>query len=540
MPPRFKAEQTEQKLRGGYYTPQKYTDYISHWVMQQRPKRVLEPSCGDGAFLRSLIKLNADQFTRLHAIEIDPLEAGKALMVLDQQPGQHHIQRRDFLGFARQHIQQNKPGFNAVVGNPPYIRYQFLGPDFQTQAQHLMSALGLNFTKLANAWVIFVIACIAMLEKGGRLGMVIPSEVLHVLYAQELRNFIWQHCAKTMIINPSEIWFKGTTQGTVMLLLEKKSHPDQHSLIKIRTVNNDEFLQQTPEQLFPEQDFIPQFEGKWVEALLSKDDLALYHRAIQHPDMHRMGEFAKASAAITTGANEFFVISEQEARQSELQPYCVPAFSKSHHCLGIIYDQPQHELNQVQQERVNLIKLDALSVDPPVLRHIAQAEAKGLHQRYKCRVRTPWFVVPEVKPQAACMNKFSHECPRLIVNDLKAYTTDGYYVVKVDPQIEVSALAGLFLNPVTMISAEMEGRFYGGGVLELMPSEISKLVVPYFQDARLYSAAELNLRVKQQGISRVVRENGQHILSLMGFSTLEIEQIFKIWQQLKDNRTRKN
>ncbi len=35
-----------------------------------------------------------------------------------------------------------------------------------------------------------------------------------------------------------------------------------------------------------------------------------------------------------------------------------------------------------------------------------------------------------------------------------------------------------FLNGLTALTAELEGRHYGGGVLELVPSEIEKLLVP--------------------------------------------------------------
>lgn len=35
-----------------------------------------------------------------------------------------------------------------------------------------------------------------------------------------------------------------------------------------------------------------------------------------------------------------------------------------------------------------------------------------------------------------------------------------------------------FLNSLPFLSAEIEGRHYGGGVLELVPSEIEKLLIP--------------------------------------------------------------
>ena len=69
--------------------------------------------------------------------------------------------------------------------------------------------------------------------------------------------------------------------------------------------------------------------------------------------------------------------------------------------------------------------------------------------------------------------------PRLILNRLSAYTTDTAYRITPSAGIDAETLVACFLNSVTALSAELEGRFYGGGVLELVPSEIERLIVPY-------------------------------------------------------------
>ena len=46
----FKEDQTEKKLRGGYYTPLDLAAFLVRWINGIKPTRVLEPSCGDGAF----------------------------------------------------------------------------------------------------------------------------------------------------------------------------------------------------------------------------------------------------------------------------------------------------------------------------------------------------------------------------------------------------------------------------------------------------------------------------------------------------------
>jgi adenine-specific DNA methylase len=55
---KFKADQTAQKLRGGYYTPQNIADFTTKWVLNNKPKSILEPSCGDGVFFRLYTIIN--------------------------------------------------------------------------------------------------------------------------------------------------------------------------------------------------------------------------------------------------------------------------------------------------------------------------------------------------------------------------------------------------------------------------------------------------------------------------------------------------
>lgn len=51
------------KLRGGYYTPKKISEFISQWAIRSKNDTVLEPSCGDGSFLSAI----ADRFKDIGA-----------------------------------------------------------------------------------------------------------------------------------------------------------------------------------------------------------------------------------------------------------------------------------------------------------------------------------------------------------------------------------------------------------------------------------------------------------------------------------------
>src|SRR5690606_17262173 len=110
-------------------------------------------------------------------------------------------------------------------------------------------------------------------------------------------------------------------------------------------------------------------------------------------------------------------------------------------------------------------------------RYIEQGENESLHTRYKCRIRAPWYSVPSVYSTEVGMLKRSHDTPRLILNQMRAYTTDTAYRVRLKEGTAEQLVYG-FINALTSLSAELEGRHYGGGVLELVPSEIEKLLLP--------------------------------------------------------------
>ena len=50
----MKSKKSFDKLRGGYYTPQAITEFICKWIINKNTKNILEPSCGDGNFLKKL------------------------------------------------------------------------------------------------------------------------------------------------------------------------------------------------------------------------------------------------------------------------------------------------------------------------------------------------------------------------------------------------------------------------------------------------------------------------------------------------------
>ena len=169
--------------------------------------------------------------------------------------------------------------------------------------------------------------------------------------------------------------------------------------------------------------------------------------------------------------------------------------------------------------------------------YILFGQSQELHTRYKCRIRKPWYKVPSVYSTSIGMLKRCHEAPRLILNQAEAYTTDTAYRVR-STFTSSENLVCSFLNPLTAITAELEGRYYGGGVLELVPSEIEQLYIPVIEGME-HDLAGINQQVKAGEIAAVIRSQGEKILAALGFSKSDNDRLMAIWEKLKDRRLRK-
>jgi adenine-specific DNA methylase len=537
----FIENESSQKLRGGYYTPAELAGFLARWVGQTNPVDILEPSCGDGAFLTALATGPGTAQSAIVAFELDRKEArsasrrAKALGLIAS------VHASDFLGWALGNLVPTGARFDAVVGNPPFIRYQYLPREFQNRAEQVFRRLDCKFTKHTNAWVPFILASFALLRPGGRLAMVVPAEIIHVTHAQSLRSYLGEECRRLVIIDPEQLWFEKTLQGAVILLAEKRQSafekPEGLGIIPVR---DREFVTRDPAELFsaPQPINGKTVAGKWTRALLDESTRNLLDEVLDHPEVHRFDEIAEVDVGIVTGANKYFLVTDEVVHRHHLDDYAYPMFGRSEHCPGVIYDEKQHRANARNGNPTNFLWFKNASVtrDRAVRTYIEIGEEQKLHTRYKCRVRSPWYAVPSVYSTEIGMLKRAHDTPRLILNRVGAYTTDTAYRIR-SQSVPAEQLVASFVNPLTALSAELEGRHYGGGVLELVPSEIERLAIPLPTKVQP-DVSQLDRAVRAKPAAEVLASYGCRILASVGLSKAKQEQLVDSWMKLRNRRQR--
>ena len=537
----FMENETAQKLRGGYYTPLDLATFLARWVKEISPKRILEPSCGDGVFFSAFAKVKGLQQAAIEGFELNEEEAAKASQRASEVGLKSaSIRAEDFLQWALNHFDDERVQFNAVVGNPPFVRYQYLPEPFQHRAEQIFERLELPFTKHTNAWVPFILASMALLRPGGRLAMVVPAEIIHVTHAQSLRSYLGRECRRLVIIDPEELWFSETLQGAVILLAEKRQGSEKAEGLGMYPVKGREFLRLSPSTVFnaPQSINGKTVQGKWTRALLDLDTRSLFDEIAEHDEVHLFDDIAEVDVGIVTGANKFFLVPDETVKSYKLQKWAHPMFGRSEHCPGIIYDDRQHAANAIKGNPTNFLWFTekACKVDAAAKAYIKLGEGQSLHTRYKCRVRSPWYTVPSVYSTEIGMLKRAHDTPRLILNRIGAYTTDTAYRIRTR-DVLAEKLVGCFINPLTALSAELESRHYGGGVLELIPSEIERLIIPLPAKASVDLVA-LDKAIRSLPTHQVLSRQGKVVLGALGLSRVKQECVLEGWRKLRDRRHR--
>jgi adenine-specific DNA-methyltransferase len=544
----MKPVATYKKLRGGYYTPKPIADFLARWAIQTPSTNILEPSCGDGMLLEAavevLIACGAERTTAMdfvQGIEFDPQEAQKASERLQAVTGissstQIHI--GDFFAYCQRYLFENKL-FDAIIGNPPFIRYQNFPETHRAVAFYLMQRAGLRPNRLTNSWVPFLVAATLLLKKTGRLAMVIPAELLQVNYAAELRCFLSQHYSYITLITFKKLVFDGIQQEVVLLLGERNG--DEHTGIRTIEIEGIDDLVSYEHTTFLGEKLkeMDHSTEKWTMYFLEEEELELLRSLKANAKLSIARDSIDVDVGIVTGLNDFFVLTEQQVEKYGLRSYTQRIVGRSAHLPGIRFSDSDWIANAEKQSPAFLLRppdLPFYCLPDELKAYITSGEEKGLNKGYKCRIRNRWYVVPSVWIPHAFMLRQVHHYPKIILNDANATCTDTIHRVKLRNDTPAKTVAAAFLNSLTFAFSEVMGRSYGGGVLELEPNEAEKLPLP-LAGADTLDLDELDRLLRAGDIYAVLDITDEVLLrSGMGLSIKETQLLRTIWQKLRDRR----
>lgn len=523
---------TNQKLRGGFYTPEPIADFILKWAFNgSKGQDVLEPSCGDGVFLES-IKNNNFPYKSITAVELDKQEAEKSKKLKLKST---EIINTDFHEF----YNESDKKFDIVVGNPPYIRYQYFDKKQQKEAEKIFGKVNLKYSKLTNAWLSFVIGSSLLLKENGKMGFVLPAELLQVSYAKTLRNYLAHFFHKINIISFKKLVFPDIQQEVVLLLCEKNG-ADKHLIehLEVEDANDLKNIDITLlRSLKKEIDFQ---ENKWTFYFLDQEEINFLEKLRKTKLVPNIKKFADVEVGITTGANNFFTVPKPTVDTFNLKEYAKPLVGRSVQVNSLIFTKDDWELNQNINAKAHLLvfpQKKEMSDNTEALKYLRIGESQNIHKGYKCRIRDEWQVIPSIKLSDALFIRRNNLYPKLIENLANAYTTDTMHRVFIKDQTNLKAFVASFYNSLSFAFSEIVGRSYGGGVLELMPKEAEEILLPYKDEhAEIIDKLDQMFREKKD-IDAILAYSDEIILKKgFGFSNKEIKLANSIWKKLSGRR----
>lgn len=533
-----------RKARGAFFTPHDLCDYVVRWAVRTAEDQVLEPSCGEAAFLLSAgVRLRDLGCTsplcagQLHGAELHRESALVARGLLSASGFAADIEVGSF--FDRQPEQR----YDAVIGNPPYVRYQEFSGEARSQSRAAALRAGVRLSRLASSWAAFTVHAALFLKPEGRLGLVLPAELLTVNYAAEVRRFLMERFARVRLVLFTERVFPGVQEEVVLLLAEGPGPTDCCELYQV--ANAAELVTRDLELHCWKPD---RPDSKWTPSLIPATALDTYLTMTKASSFSRLHDWGDTTLGMVTGNNRYFALSHARAtelglRDDDVIPLSPPG---SRHLRGLALSGDEWR-EMKRQGHAALLFRPAGQPSKAAARYIAAGESMGVHEAYKCRNRTPWWRVPLVPPPDLFVTYMNADAPRLCTNDAGVRYLNSIHGLFLHPELRETGrelLPLATLNSITLLGAETVGRAYGGGMLKLEPREADELPVP--AASALVDAAdalwEIRPAVAEQlrdrnlrGAVRLVDE--VLLVRELGLDSVEVAAIASAHEQLRLRRT---
>ncbi len=466
-----------KKITGSYYTPIKLANFIVRYLhgrIKEKVTSILEPSVGDGVFVEALYNSTHNlQGTNLTLFDINAEELSKA----EEKAQSSNVfscvnsNNKDFLSVDN----DLKIKFSFIVGNPPYIKKKSLPRDVVARCEEHHKRAGLSDNKINNIWTAFVVSCTQQLNDDGVMALVLPADLLQVKYAEEIRLFLEKEFSRLEIFTLNDDDFPGIEQEIIVLFAYKESANPGTFFYEVSDFDGCDVQQISSNGLMVNQ-------SKWTHYNLKPSEIHLLNSI--NEKLPRVSDYVDVRAGIVTGANKFFILSKKEVGKKGGKSYALPVLRNSSFVKqGVDFTHDDFEKIAESSKPAFLLDLSKKTRKNKNLDdYLDYGKSLNIHNRHKCSLRNEWYHIPNIGiPAEAFFFKRIHLVPKVIRNLSSVYVTDTAY--KIDPKesTDLKSFVRSFYTVITFIYAELMGRKYGGGVLELTPNEFKDLPLLYWE-----------------------------------------------------------
>jgi methylase of polypeptide subunit release factors len=367
----------ERHKLGQYFTSSEVTKVINSFCIRNSDDKVLDPSCGSGAFLTSVYERKRVLGNRnheklleeIHGVDISSYPAFLSMLNLSirdlSQKSYPRVIQKDFFAVANQvdskttsfeeiHDSDGKPlkipflNFDAIVGNPPYTRQEdidsFNPKQKEVISQILVSELGdfvKHISKRTSIYAYFFYRAKRLLKEDGYLGFITSNSWLDVDFGETLQKFMTENFHVVAIIDSKvERFFESADVNTNITILRKLKSGEKRDELKTRFVYLKRKLSEVLTKFGGEEklrDFIENqnelFENEFLRINpISQNEISKenkWSKFLKAPKIYweilekgkgkwkKLSEVAEVRRGFTTGVNEFFYLEDISDEQTQ-------------------------------------------------------------------------------------------------------------------------------------------------------------------------------------------------------------------------------
>ena len=450
--------------------------------------RVLDPMCGDGAFLAAA---HAAGLTSLTGVEIDPVAAARAATL----PGAE-ITRGDALAPG---LVERLGQFDLVIGNPPYVRAGKVDPAIRAARAEAIAA---DWPELDRASIEAIsrhadvaasclLRALRFVRPGGRLALVVSTALLDADGAAALWAAVAQVATvRALVIAPGERWFADAAVNSMLVVAERRvpgAHEPAPRLLRLtapteraaRACGLDELAR------FADERRADRPVG-WGPALRAPAAWFAW-RAAAGDAVVPLRELAEIRRGLTTGANRVFYVRRDEARARKLErrflaPVIRSPFNGAPAPISIAPDESP-------LVAIALPPTTRLAAVPRIAAWLREHEHAALGT--SAARRDPWWSLPANPARLFLAKAYG---PRFVqrLADVPMLADQRVYALTPRPGVDLRALAAVLNALPTAVALEGLGRgSMGFGVVEWTVADALELPVLDVRRASAETVAEL-------------------------------------------------
>lgn len=200
-------------------------------------------------------------------------------------------------------------GFDAVFGNPPYIRIQILQETSSINVDYYKKIYKAASKGNYDIYVVFVEKALSLLNQNGRLGFILPHKFFNAKYGEPLRGVIanGKHLAKVVHFGDQQV-FENATTYTCLMFLDKTGHDE----FEFEKVDNLASWRNNGESTIGELPSKTATTAEWNFTVGSGSEL--FDKLVDFPT--KLGDIASIFVGLQTSADTVFLFKDSELPNS--------------------------------------------------------------------------------------------------------------------------------------------------------------------------------------------------------------------------------